>query len=194
MFEISSNKTTQYLLPILGYFYNNLSNAGIENAYLGYSTTDDYGEYIYLHFQPENETEKLKLANLKGYIIQHPKFVKYVEEDDRHLLVQFQLTEHEKKHIIQPFIEGKYSQIDKEYVNSNYSQHVKLHNGIVVSDVCYYVLTKADILKEYMESYLGTTLPEGAELASIPDKIYEVFYTSEITDYEIPIKNGTKKL
>ncbi|MBP7007067.1 MAG: hypothetical protein KBB16_03340 [Candidatus Pacebacteria bacterium] len=95
-----------------------------------------------------------------------------------------ELSDNDRENIVKPFIEGKYSQIDREYVKTNFpekefigfdvfgkAQYKKLIN--------YKILTKSKELHNWWEERLGCPLPPDAEVWSIPDLKQEVYLYEE---------------
>lgn len=82
---------------------------------------------------------------------------------------------------------GKYSEICREYVSTHFSPVLKNTSVIATSEqiesVNWLVLTKSSKLRERWESFLDVSIPDTAELYSIPNP------RNEILDYE---KMGSK--
>lgn len=75
------------------------------------------------------------------------------------------------RQIILPIAKGKYSQVDREYVRKYYSNPNSVNNQ---------VLTKSNKLRAYWENKIGCTLPENAEVWSLPDLNKENYYGQPI--------------
>ena len=90
------------------------------------------------------------------------------------------LTDEQKSTIVAPFLEGKYSKIDREYVSKHFPE--KEFTGFDVFNapqykflVNYKILTKSQELKNWWEERLNCSLPEDAEVWSKPEKKNEIF-------------------
>lgn len=74
----------------------------------------------------------------------------------------FTFTDFAKSSIVRPFIQGKYSLIDRDYVDKYFK------NGLPESEnVNYQVLTKSPILKKYWEYVLS--IPERNRMVTLAD-------------------------
>jgi hypothetical protein len=84
-----------------------------------------------------------------------------------------------QKKVVKPFLESKYSKIDKKYINQNYNEWIRSHStGEVVRSKLYQVLTKSEILKKELEDFLDVKISDDAELAS------KINLTKEIYNYQ----------
>ncbi len=119
--------------------------------------------------------------------VDHP-FISFLRENseqeyrvnDNEIGFIWTLTEDQKSTIVAPFLEGKYSKIDRDYVSKNFPE--KEFTGFDVFNapqykflVNYKILTKSQELKNWWEERLNCSLPEDAEVWSKPDKKNEIF-------------------
>lgn len=158
--------TAYFLRPTIKFDSGTPSVASYENAYLGdYEyTKDEYGENLFLLYPTDTLSEDL-IKKLEA----HPQFVTtYVPTDGKTMFV-YKFDEHTKDKVVKPVIEGKYSKVDRDYVESNYPlSSSKLVTNRMVFD-------KHERLKQMWEDRIGTTLPDDAEVWSkfrIQDEIY----------------------
>jgi len=93
--------------------------------------------------------------NIMDKMEAHDQFVDCYEPYDEHIMVVFELPKKDYVTVIKPFLEGKYSKIDKKYVRLNFRDK---------NSTNYQILSKDPELKEYWEDTLNTTLPSGAEV------------------------------
>lgn len=91
-------------------------------------------------------------------------------------IIVLSLTNKERTSIIQPFIRGAYSQIDRDYVFNNFMYY----NDNGEKCVNRMVLYKDPILKHYWENLIGVTLPKDAEVWSAPKLQDEIFRYNEL--------------
>ncbi len=166
-----TQKSTCFLLPWLGFSYGDLVKNGFKTTYLDVDYLDtNYGDNIILSF--EKDTDFIKTLENTPYFSS-----KHILEDEIHMVFTF--TDFAKSSIVRPFIQGKYSLIDRDYVDKYFK------NGLPESEnVNYQVLTKSPILKKYWEYVLSipernrmVTLADDAEVWSTPDQQQETFKT-----------------
>lgn len=72
--------------------------------------------------------------------------------------------------IVKPFLDGKYSKVDREYVDKHFPDnpnHRLYGNGLV--------LRKHPAKKSYWESRIGVTLPTDAEVWPKPQEKNEIY-------------------
>lgn len=155
---VENTKTTDFLLPILDIKYSDLEAAGFENAYIGHQQElDETGNNLYLKF-------KNKVSPTRAYSLNSNKFSHTLDED---LVAVYTLTNEEKDKIVAPFLEGKYSKLDEDYVKKNYAPKVII-NGREYRDYCYDIITRSTDLREYWEDRLNVSLGDDAEVWSKP--------------------------
>lgn len=73
-------------------------------------------------------------------------------------------------------MEGKYSEIDRDYVKTNFPKY----NSNASESINYKILTKSKELKEYWETILDVELDSDAEVWSIPELKDEIKYYAEV--------------
>lgn len=159
-------KSTALLVPMMNfkyYVYPHLINTYVGNIH--FEGDDDWGKYFHIQMSADTPSEILaELRNHSWYVIEE-HFA-----DPASIMFTFQPDAEITSSILSPFIKGKYSQIDRGYVNKHFSYKV---NGMPNHN--YLVLTKHPSLKAYWEERLNVTLPEDAEVWSKPEKKDEVF-------------------
>ena len=149
-------------------FYNKLSNCYIGN--MDWEGEDSWGNYFYVAFKEDLSLELLKTLEV------HPMFTTSLWRDDEIFLAIFKFTEEQKEKIIQPFIAGKYSEIDREYVNKYFKQF----NSTGQKTTNWQILNKDDDLRRSWERELNVTpyirisIPEDAEVWSKIKKENEI--------------------
>ena len=172
------NKTTQYLLPILGKFTvskKNLrtlnradlseildycTNTYLVNAYLEGGSIDTLSGYMYL---------KMKFSPLSIYQIfeetvieTHPLFVKIIDNKDSYIYFKFVIPK-EFLPDIKTFLQGRYSEMSMDL-----KKRIIHFYKLTVHSNFYHILEKEGKYKEDLERELGVSL-EGLELDSSPD-------------------------
>jgi len=131
---------------------------------------DQWGEYLYLVLNGAITSE------LREILDNHPQ---KVSESDG--IYTFAITDKDKETIVSPFLKGKYSEIDRDYVAKNFPNKEYIgtnqHGRPVYKPlVNYKILTKDPSLKEWWEEKYGLALPEGAEVWSRPEPEDEIMY------------------
>ncbi len=154
------NKSSQFLLPLIK-SEGRKSNEFFIDSYLG-DGTSTLGDNLYLLFSKQMDAETsekyTKAANFStSYEV--PNGIMYV----------FSLTEEEKEKIVKPFLQGKYSELDKDYVEKYFPldpKHALYGNRLVIE--------KSDKYVKYWSDQ-GVELPANAEVWSRPDLTNEIY-------------------
>jgi hypothetical protein len=160
--------TSSFILPILSIPFNKLQNNGFQNAYLGDSEIGEYGEHLVLVM----DSNKMNFSN--NFLQDHEYYEYSYHPDEDTYVALFSVPEHLKRNVIDPFIKGKFSMIDRVYVKLNFSPIV---GGKPSRN--WQILHKSPVLKAYWESELGCPLPEDAEVWSKPEIDKEFFNVNE---------------
>lgn len=170
---------TKYLLPLTGQTYTPLYYNGFQNAYLKDADRNPdgaLGENLFLLFKK------------KDYVLDPEDFINYIDEYDigkKYKMVVISIEPHDFVHIVEPLLAGQYSKIDRNYVERNFPRIVaRLVDGFpsFVKNEKYQVLFQDEELRDEIETMLDVTLPENAELDSIPDSEFETFKYSTYED------------
>ena len=94
--------------------------------------------------------------------------------------VVLQIPEGYRDTVVKPFLAGKYSKIDRDYVRRYYEPKRRNVAGIYEDSYNYKILTKHPEIRDWWEYRLGTSLPEDAEVWPKPEKEDEIFmYVNE---------------
>lgn len=154
-------KSTSLILPLFDIKYNEK----IINTYMScpfFQGNDNMDEYFYIETADKN---------LKDVYQQNPRYSKTILTPRATFLLALQYTPEQRKGVVKPFIDGRYSQIDRSYVAKSFPVYTS--NGTISGN--YAILTKSPILKKYWEERIGVTLPEDAEVWSKIKKEDETF-------------------
>ena len=112
----------------------------------------------------------------------------YKEEynlDEERILFVFNIPSKWKETVVEPFLQGKYSEIDREYVKRYFPESV-YKSGNKEPSVNYMILNKDELLKNYWENMLDVDLDEDAEVWSKVDLEREIlFLNKKSKDVEI---------
>lgn len=175
-------KTTTFVLPTLDIPSDKLKEMRFLNSYLGYKTDNFETDKIYLRFP--SSPEELK---------QHKFFVQEIQLDEGVLLV-FNIPDEYVKSVIEPFIKGKYSEIDKEYVKKHFPRYYII--GVKpVRNPDRQILDKCDKWRQWLSSELDIEIPEDQEVWDKPTPETEVLeYTGEKEETYSPPENLFKYL
>ena len=166
-------KTTSFIRPILKDFsYAELVNQGFIDSYLGYyaKTKDSWGKFLYLSFDLSkiNQEFRLKLLSHKSFNAIHM--------DKEVLLFEFIVSESDYTKIVKPFLDGKYSKVCREYVNSCFQRfsYSSASNSQVESNN-WKILHKHRSLADYWEKKIGVTFTEDMEVWRKKKKEEEIY-------------------
>lgn len=181
-----------YLVPLSGINGNILNKQGLINAYLKDEVNfpdEPIGKYIYLlfsndifsiykHYYDPNGplAEKFKEID-KDYQIYS------LDNDDEYTMIKIEISERDRKRIVEPFLAGKYSKIDRMYVTKYFPEYIAIlkpdaygyHEWRQEKNKLYQVLTADPELRLEMERELDNKIPEDTELKDIPDIDLETF-------------------
>ena len=94
-----------------------------------------------------------------------------MDPDSKSILFVFEPDIETKLLILKPFLDGKYSQIDRAYVKNNFTQY--LSNGNESTN--WMILNKSDNLRRAWEQAIGVKFTDDMEVYSKPVKEKEIF-------------------
>lgn len=100
----------------------------------------------------------------------HPAFVQEYEPQKGYRMFVFKLSDEIKQKVVEPFLRGEYSKVDRSYVEKFFPNNPN-HNNYPSR----LVFDKSNLTREYWEDQLGTTLPLDAEVWSKPTKSQEIY-------------------
>jgi len=172
------SKTTHFILPVLNFTgsFQDLKRDGFVNSYLGWSKhlNDVYGRYLYVVFDNYSISDK-RIQEIE----QHDKFIDRIILDNVSVYL-FSLDESFQRSVIDPFLKGKYSMIDRGFVEDKHPMYSSNSMDPYHKNKARLVLDKSDEIRDEWEDRLATRLPENAEVWSIPCK------ETEVLDYLLP--------
>jgi hypothetical protein len=114
------------------------------------------------------------------YIVNNPNFINRYMTSNSTLMFKFGFDEKAVEKIVKPFIEGKYSLIDRDYAKEHFNKLVVGGNQLSTN---WMILNKHEYLKKYWEEQIGMKLPDDAEVWSRPEKHDEIYdYETNTTD------------
>lgn len=163
---MTKSKSMSFLSPILTYYNDNIIWKYVESVYVGdveYSG-DTWGENIFLLLDTTDEMEISKYRKSEYYIYE-------LDKEDNKVMLVFSIPEDLGNKVVQPLLDGKYSQIDRKYVNKHFSKYTE--QGLPSSN--WMILHKSDVLRKYWEDRIGVSLPEDAEVWDAPTKKTEIY-------------------
>ena len=151
----------------------------ITNTYLGhahYEGSNVWGNYFYIQIVNELLDPTL-LSNLRN----HNQYETEIDDIDW-VLFAFKFTPEQKTKIINPFLEGKYSKIDREYVRENFPMNsngkVSMNWRILNKDT-WQIPHGIMPLREYWHRRIGQAIPVEGEVwpkAKMEYEIYDYYY------------------
>lgn len=163
-----TQKSTSFLMYTL-----NIHNAYLWNGLLGtyagnydYTGDDSWGKYLSLLYDPTkvNDLQLTALRSSKQLVYE------YTPEEGGIMFVM-KIPPKYKKDVIEPFLKGEYSKIDKEYVNAHFKSSTI--NGSYSTN--WLILNKDKSLRKFWEDQIGLPLPPDAEVWSRPRKEDEIY-------------------
>lgn len=159
------------MMNFSGSIYEGLASSYIGHA--GYEGDDNWGKFLYLEYEYDKNRE-LTYKEIRSHS-------QYVTEfhDDEFIFFVLRFTDKQRIGIVDPFIVGQYSKIDRDYVASHFPKYTQ--QGSISNN--WRILVKDDwnrpdyipSLKSYWEIKTGCSLPDNAELWSRPMKRDEVY-------------------
>ena len=182
-------KSLSFIFPELEVGYQSLVQRGLVNSYMGseeYPTENRWGDVFILEFSvPLSEGDLTWIMSNKYYKDN------YISSSGTHHVV-YEFTEDFKQKVVKPFLEGKYSQIDRDYVESKFAKNIiDANTGKLTPAPNYRILTKDPSILDYWKyDYTNlqdpvdkrfwatqTTLhiPEDAEVWSRPLQENEIY-------------------
>lgn len=115
------------------------------------------------------------------YITSNPFFLTRYMTPNKTLMFRFSFSDEVKQSIVKPFLEGKYSKIDREYMRAHFNKYVSETSGQFSTN--WMILNKHPQLRKYWEEQIGTTLSQDAEVWSKPEKHDEIYnYETDTTN------------
>jgi hypothetical protein len=174
---IAYNKTTLFLLPLVdGLHIKHRVVPKLINAYLG-KNDQEIGKYIYLLFSDLSLAEEKELSNVHN-------FISCQTLENNFTLFKYGLEKEIKETVIDPFLEGKYSEIDRDFLNKSHQLWVyDFRKRRFIKNEIYQICIKDKFYKEYLEKILDVTIDTDAELGTIPNCEEELFSHSIFTQY-----------
>lgn len=166
-------KSASFILPKLGQNYEELLANGFLNSYLALPGWDVLGSHLILEFKSPNLGESL-LQKLQNH-----KWFDQVLKVTKSTLVVFKLSEKFREQVVVPFLKGKYSEIDRTYVHKYFSPQ-SWDGSKWIPSANWQILHKDPKLKKYWEQLLEVTLPDNAEVWSIPEIDDETYTYEEV--------------
>ena len=130
-----------------------------------YQGNDEWGKFLY--FQLNKNISETLLRQLRT----HAWYKTELDPDSKSILFVFEPDIETKLLILKPFLDGKYSQIDRAYVKNNFTQY--LSNGNESTN--WMILNKSDNLRRAWEQAIGVKFTDDMEVYSKPVKEKEIF-------------------
>lgn len=187
------NRSAQFLLPMIewgGGMLKLQKKGQFKNLYIGYEDVEGHkwGNFLYLH---------LGSRALLQDLIEHNDVVEVYTLQDGYLF-KIAVDEYDKEHIVKPFINGKYSQICADYIETCFPKRVyNTFKRCAEQNRTVLIFEKSEILRGRLIEKLNpvgkdgkllasyTHIPEGAEVESSPNKKDEIFnFTENCINYE----------
>ncbi len=131
-----------------------------------YEGNAGWGNYFYIMLKNDAPD------SLKELLKAHRQYVHQYSPEEGKTMFVFKITSEQYITIVEPFLRGKYSEIDRDYVRLRFP---RISDGQLSTN--YLILTKDPILKAYWESdeKIGMSLPDNAEVWSKAKRQDEVY-------------------
>lgn len=162
-------KPNSFLWPILQISWIAAGDNGFQRIFTGnveYEGDTTWGDYLYLLYNNQTLSEEY-IKQLRKHTLYHDVY----DPEENETIFIFKLSEEIKRKIVSPFLKGKYSLIDRDYVKQNFRKHT-LNQGLSIN---WRILHKDPLLKQDWEDMLGRSLPEDAEVWSKPEKEDDIY-------------------
>lgn len=143
-------------------------------GHVGYEGLDNWGKYFYIEYNLDDLNEK-DLDELRD----HPQYVIEFNNDNGNVFFVYKITDKQHETIVKPFLEGKYSEIDRGYAKSHFKQYkdngeVSLNWRILHKDE-WKRPSNMQSIRDYWKDLIGIPLPADAEVWSRPEKRDEIY-------------------
>lgn len=156
-------KTTSYIAPMVKEDLTVFLDHGFINCYLGDNGYGiNYPNHLYLRVSPKEFSDDFRATTEK--IRNSPAYVADYDLPDREVMFVFKIDE-DYLNNLKEFKKGKYSKIDKAYVEKAFKKDSKR----------YKILNQDPDYRATLEESLSVVLPENAELEEIPEAANEIF-------------------
>ena len=168
-------KSRSFLFPIFNFSRNASAICG--HTYLGhvgYEGINIWGNFFYI---------KLNESKLRDSVIKefrnHERFVVELHEEDCVLYV-FRFSDEEKEKVVQPFLKGAYSKIDREYAKTYFpkispeSHRISTNWRILIKDN-WEIPKNIKPLRKYWEERIGIPIPKNEEVWPKPRQKDEIY-------------------
>ena len=157
------NKSFTYILPMLSTEIDIVKD-GLVNTFIGDEEYPQYDNHIFLLYKFSGSKEFLQYED---FIKNTHLFVHSYDPDDHHVMYvldvpSFYQTDYDL------FAKGKYSEMNRDYKIIIFAFHNIEHRVAKV-------LFKHPDLREEWEERTGSTIPDNAEVSSVPDLKKEVY-------------------
>lgn len=160
-------KSASFILPTLGLSLSELRSNGFKTTYLGDARLSNWRELLGTKLYVELDSSCTPSFLKK--MTQHENYSNLRMDGDNYL-IEFDVPAKWRSGVVDKFLEGKYSEIDRDYVKENFPKYTSTNT----ESVNYQILTKSPELKEYWEIILDVDLDEDAEVWSIPELSDEI--------------------
>lgn len=176
-----TQKSNSFILPTLGLDFPRISRGGFKTTYLGDARISSWKEKLGKQLLLKFEDPSISTIN---YLESQETFVERYSLDDTNEIFVFTIPTKWTDGVVSPFLEGKYSEIDRDYVKAYFPKTINKLNGVEPS-VNYMILNKDKTLKTYWESLIDTELDEDAEVWPIPELEDEILFYKEVEGTKI---------
>lgn len=143
--------------------------AGLIGTYLGdvnFTGDDTWGDYYCMLYDSNTLS-----PSLLDRIREDERYVTEYDPDIGQTMFILRINEEYRENVVKPFMEGKYSKIDKNYVRRHFNPVSP--NGTISNN--WMILHKDPILRKNWSALIGIELKEDAEVWSKPKREEEIY-------------------
>lgn len=166
MIKRTSNMSAIFVAPLLELTYpSTLYTSDFVDTYLK-KDEEDPGKFIYYLY------ERTVDPKIVSYFEAHKSFVERQDTEDGKILLKMRVDDEAFEKVMKPFLAGKYSQVDKDYVEKYFSTPAKRTARMIFD--------RDPSLRDQLERDLDVRLPHDAEVYSKVDIKQETYGSHEL--------------
>lgn len=165
-----ANLSSYFLTPVLNLRTHVgpdvLFNDAFVNTYLKDAKFEDeqLGGHFYFLFKSSLSPQ------MSGKLEGHPLFVEKYPIGEDQVMFKFKIPDEQVHNVVTPFLQGKYSEVDKTYVDANFPDEPTSKS--YANRLVFY---KHELIRKYQEERIGLDLPDDAEVWDKPLESNETF-------------------
>lgn len=167
------NSSSYFITPTIGLKYSgSIHTSDFIDSYL-FTASDllcDEAECTvepkYMYFLYKDTIDE----GLKQHFMSHQQLEEVLTPAEGLILFKLRIPQEYVSTVVTPFIDGKYSEIDRTYVDTHFPATSTKYAGNRA------ILYKSPEMRKYWEEKIGVDLPQDAEVWSKPDLTKETYF------------------